>query len=334
MNALERESPATTHDGVSWTPRQVLLGVVVLAAALLVSHLGTLAGMVERWAHDPQYSHGFVVPLFALVVLWSRRERLKDFRWQPAWPGAALMGLGLVMRYVAVQSDIDALDAISLLPTTFGLVLLVGGVSVFQWSWPALAFLAFMLPLPFSIEMALSQPLRRIATEVSTYALQTVGCPALAEGNVIYIDDIPLGVEQACSGLGMLMTFFALATAMAMIVRNETLTGTPSPRLAWVYRLMLVGSAIPIAIAANVIRITATGWAYHLAGKDSQLAQMIYHDLAGWLMMPLALGMLWLEMKLLKNLWIEQEVETTLPLMGGGTLPIKGFAAKSVKEVV
>jgi exosortase len=204
---------------------------------------------------------------------------------------------------IAVQSDIEPLETMSLLPTVFGLVLLVGGWSVLAWSWPALAFLAFMLPLPFSIESALALPLRRIATEISTYVLQTLGCPASAEGNIIYIDDIRLGVEEACSGLGMLMTFFALATALAMIVQAPLYD-----------RLILIASAVPIAILANVIRISATGVAYHLAGRESSLAQMIYHDLAGWLMMPLALAMLWLELKFLANLLIDEAAEASRPL--------------------
>jgi exosortase/archaeosortase family protein len=101
----------------------------------------------------------------------------------------------------------------------------------------------------------------------------------------------------------MLMTFFALATAMSMIV-SASLTN----------RIILIASAIPIAIFANVIRISATGVAYHLSGKESELAQMIYHDLAGWLMMPIALGMLWLELKFLANVWIEAPADADAPL--------------------
>jgi exosortase/archaeosortase family protein len=102
----------------------------------------------------------------------------------------------------------------------------------------------------------------------------------------------------------MLMTFFALATALAMIV-NAPLHD----------RLILIGSAIPIAVLANVIRITATGVAYHLGGKDSPLAQMIYHDLAGWLMMPMALGLLWLELSFLARLFVAESAAAPLPLM-------------------
>ena len=281
--------------------REVYLMAAALLVVLFATHWTTLARMIDRWTHDPQYSHGFVVPLFALVVLWSRRDMLTNVTWKPAWLGLGLLAIGVALRFIAVQSDIEPLDGLSLLPTAFGLVLLVGGWSVLGWSWPALAFLAFMLPLPFSIESSLALPLRRVATEMSTYALQTLGCPASADGNIIYIDDIRLGVEEACSGLGMLMTFFALATALAMIV-NAPLHD----------RLILIVSAIPIAILANVIRITATGLAYHLSGKDSPLAHLIYHDLAGWLMMPMALGMLWLELKFLANVLVEAPEEASI----------------------
>jgi exosortase len=291
MNACEQPAAPTVPG------RFVGLALGMTAAlftALIVSHWGTLAHMADRWAHDPQYSHGFVVPLFALVVLWSRNKMLTRTMWHPSWLGLPLMALGMILRIVAVESDLEPLDSLSLVPTGFGLVLLAGGWSVLRWSWPALAFLAFMMPLPFSVEMALAYPLRRLATEMSTYVLQTLGCPALAEGNIIFIDDIQMGVAEACSGLGMLMTFFALATAMALI-GNVSLSN----------RLVLVASAIPIAILANVVRISATGVAYHLGGKESEFAKMIYHDLAGWLMMPLALGMFWLELKFLTNLWID-----------------------------
>jgi exosortase len=283
--------------------REAVVVSALLTAVLGLTHGPTLVRLIERWSHDPQYSHGFIVPLFALTVLWSRRAMLKRVAWRPAWIGLGVLAVGVVARIVAAQSDIEPLDALALLPTAFGLVLLVGGWSVLRWSWPALAFLAFMMPLPYAIEMALAHPLRQLATTMSTYALQTLGCPATAEGNIIVIDDIQLGVAEACSGLGMLMTFFALATALAMIVDAPLHD-----------RLILIGSAIPIAVLANVLRITATGIAYWLAGRDSAVAKIIYHDLAGWLMMPLALAMLWLELKFLTNLFLDEPIGRDAPL--------------------
>src|SRR5262249_50879152 len=124
-----------------------------------------------------------------------------------------------------------------------------------------------------------------------------------AEGNIILIEDNQLGVADACSGLGMLLTFFALSTAFALVVRR--------PRID---RLMLVASAVPVAVTANVARITATGLAYYAAGPHSAAAHAILHDLAGWLMMPLAMLLLWAELLLLGKLFVEQKAPEPLPM--------------------
>jgi exosortase len=151
--------------------------------------------------------------------------------------------------------------------------------------WPALAFLLFMVPLPFRLEVALAHPLQRIATLISTLALQTLGFAAFSEGNTIRMGAIRIGVVEACSGLSMLMIFFALCTAVAMLTR----------RPIW-ERLLVVASAVPIALLANILRIVVTGVLHKVVGKE--MADFVFHDLAGWLMMPLALGMLWLGYRL------------------------------------
>lgn len=276
----------------------------VLGLALLWCYWPTLWTMEELWSQDPQYSHGFLVPLFALAVLLLRRSEWKDRAWQPSALGLVPVAVGVFLRLASAQIDMNFLDAISLLPMLAGIVLLVGGKSMLGWTWPAIAFLAFMVPLPYAVEQTLSQPLRRLATVMSTYLLETLGYPAIAEGNVIHIEDIPLGVAEACSGLGMLMTFFALATAFAMVIKNP-----------WPDKALLIASAIPIALLANVLRITATGSAYMMFGRE--LAMTIMHDVAGWLMMPLALFLLWLELLLLERLFVELEDEAPLRVAGG-----------------
>jgi exosortase len=295
-------APAASADAPA-TARQAVTATALLTLALFWCYAPTLSAMAERWSREPQYSHGYLVPLFAAVLLWSRRSLLAAAVWQPELWGLPLLLGGIGLRLLAALSDLGALDAFSLLPVLAGLVLLVGGRTLFRWSWPAVAFMAFMLPLPFFLEVSLAHPLRRLATQVSTYSLQTLGCPALAEGNVILIGDARLGVAEACSGLGMLMTFFALATALALVIQAPL--GD---------RLVLVASAAPIAVLANVVRITATGLAYHLGGVDSAAARAILHDLAGWLMMPLGLALLYLELRFLNRLFVEEPERRPLPL--------------------
>ncbi len=277
------------------------LPVAILTACTLWAYWPTLAGMAFLWAHNPQYSHGFLVPVFALVVLWARRHASPISSFRSSWWGLAVLTVAIGLRLAAGYVGLGYLEGPSLVATFAALFLLIGGMAALRWAWPALAFLVFMLPLPYKVETALGQPLRSIATAMSTYALQTLGLPALAEGNVIVLDDYRLGVIDACSGLGMLMTFFALSTAVALVVPR---------RLA--DRLVIVVSAVPIAVLANVARITATGVVYQTLGEDA--AQTLFHDLAGWLMMPLALALLWLELKLLSVALMEPAPAAPIPL--------------------
>jgi exosortase len=299
---------AAGASGLARSATQVA-SLSVVGLCFVWSYWTTLATMAERWSTDPQYSHGFLVPVFAAVILWHRRERVPR-RLAPNWWGLVVLLVALGLRLTGAYLYFEPLDAFSVVPATAGLCLLLGGWSALGWMWPAIAFLSFMLPLPFQIEMALAQPLRRLATLASTYALQTLGYPALAEGNIIFIDEVRLGIVDACSGLGMLMTFFALSTAVAIIIQRR-----------WLDKVLIVVSAVPIAVIANVIRITATGVAHSSYGPESG---QFLHDWAGWLMMPLALGLLWLELQFLNRLLVEVETGAPLPIdfaLGGEPAP-------------
>jgi exosortase len=266
--------------------------------------------MGRKWAGDPQYSHGYLVPLFSLYLLWSRRPGrnpksqvpnpnssglgfgISDVEFRPSWWGLAVLSGGVLLRLAGAYVFFDWLEAVSLLAVLAGAVLLLGGWPALRWSWPAIAFLGFMVPLPFRVETALSHPLQRMATVASTYILQTLGRPAFAEGNVIVINESRIGVVEACNGLGMLLLFFALATAVAVL----------APRLHWAERLLIVATAAPVAVLANVARITVTAFLHEFV--SAHWADVVFHDLAGWLMMPLALGLLYLEMCVLSRLFV------------------------------
>jgi exosortase len=262
-------------------------------AALLWAYGSTLAEMASRGGSDPTYSHGYLVPLFAAALLWLRRRHLAGARPAPSRWGLALLLAALAVRLVVGTWYYYVwLDPISLLPALAGVCLLAGGWAALRWAWPAVAFLFFMIPLPYDLSLTLAGPLQTLATQASTYALQTLGRPALAEGHVILLNEVELGVVEACSGLRMLVVFFALATALALVMR----------RPLW-ERLVVVASAAPIALFVNILRITATGVLHETVGHE--LADAVFHDLAGWVMMPLALVLLGLEVTVLKYLVVE-----------------------------
>src|SRR4051794_29632595 len=145
---------------------------VLLATGLLWAYWPTLCEMVKRWSTDPRYAHGYLVPAFSLALLWLRRDRLAAVAPRPSWGGLALIGIGLALRLTGAFVYFGWLEAASLLPAVAGLCVLIWGWPSLRWSWPAIAFLVFMLPLPYQLEGALAFPLQRVATKVTTYALQ------------------------------------------------------------------------------------------------------------------------------------------------------------------
>lgn len=280
----------TSDATVAATSRRPVVGWgIVLGVALVWVFWPTFEQMVFRWSQDPQYTHGYVVPLFAAIVLWTRRDSFPTGQLTTSWWGVAALLAAAILRVVGVLFSYEWVEAGSLLPAVAGLLLLAGGPALLRWAWPVFAFLLFVLPWPWQFDMALAKPLRRVATVCSTYLLQTIGYPALARGNIISIDDLQVGVIDACSGLGMLMAFFALSTAVALVIDRPLFD-----------RIVLFVSAIPVGILMNVIRVSVTVVLFQVA--SSEMARFIFHDVAGWVMMPMALGVMGLELWWLKQL--------------------------------
>jgi exosortase len=268
----------------------ILLACTAGAVALWV-YWPTLAGLAQRWSSDPQYSHGFLVPLFAAYLLWARRKCLAENRAEPSWWAAPFLGVAALLHVGGAYLYSPWLEQISILPLLAGLCLGLWGWRTLVTAMPALAFLLFMLPLPGRLDKVLAAPLQHVATVGGTNALQTFGFFAQSEGNVILLSDYELGIVEACSGLRMLVVFLATATAVAVTMQRSLLQ-----------RVLVVLSAVPIALLCNVIRITTTGIMHETVGHEA--ANLVYHHAAGWLMAPLALAFLGLELLILRRLFV------------------------------
>jgi exosortase len=275
----------------------LIVALAGLAALTGWAYWPTFTQLVHLWNTDDGYSHGYLVPVFAGWLLWFRRDQA-PMLWRPRpFLGLIVIALALALRTVAALRFNLWPEHISLIPCLLGIALAFGGWPLLRYTGAAICFLAFMVRLPYRVEVSLGAPLQQLATVVSTFILQTIGLPAIAEGNTIHIREAQLEVVQACSGLKMLMTFLAFSTAACLVVRKPL--GD---------KLVILASAAPIAIAVNVIRIVTTG-VLHL-NISSAAAFRFFHDLAGWFMMPLALAFLAAELWLLKHLIVELPTRT------------------------
>lgn len=278
--------PATESGAVSPQPRGESLqrsqwiALAILGGAVIWTYWPILTSLVKRWEQDDQYSHGYLVPFFSGWLLWQRWGRIAPGPARPAAWGLLLVIAGLAMLAGGQLFFYESLAQIAIIPALAGLTILGGGIPWLRRAWPALAFLVFMIPLPFKIETGLLGPLQGAATTASTVVLQTAGLPAIAVGNTILMDGTQLEVLEQCSGLRMLMTLMALCAAVALSWESR------SP----LDRILIVLLSVPIALAVNIFRVTFTGmlhqWAGHHAGE-------VFHEhLAVFVMMPLGLALL------------------------------------------
>jgi len=240
--------------------------------------------------------------LFQLGVLFPRNDASgKLFAVPGSLWGLAFLAVAALMRWASAYFFFQLLAPLALVPWVAGLTLFSGGWRAMRWAWPAIVFLLFMVPMPGFIHGISAQQLQSIGTKASVYTIQTLGIPAVAQENLIQLESGPLNVAEVCSGLRMLMLFFAVCVGAAFILQCEL----------W-EKIVIVLSAPPIAIFANVVRLTVTALASHLQWGEwfFELA----HNWAGYLMMVLGILVLWGEISLLKRLILEPASKGPLSL--------------------
>jgi exosortase len=299
-------APSHSYEWTSW---QFIAGAVAILAVGLWAYWPTLAETVNAWDTIPDYSHGYLVLPIAGWFLWARRSEFPYDKLSSSQWGWAFIATALAIRWFTAYIYIEAIDGWTLPLWVAGVVLLLFGSAVARWAAPAIIFMWFMFPLPYSAEMFLSQPLQSAATKISTATLQMLGQPALSEGNVILIGDRQFEVAQACSGLRIFVGIFALAFAYVLFTRR-----------AWWEKVLLLLSAIPITLIANSTRIVATALLQQYISGEA--ADRFTHDFAGWVMIPFAASLFWLFLVYLSRLFPEVETVNVRQMARGMAEPV------------
>ena len=255
---------------------------VFLAGAFGYLYASVLPDLVADWGNDPDYSHGFLIPVLSGYFLWERRHALAQLPVQPNPVGFLVMLLGIALLLLGQVGAELFLMRVSLVVLIAGLVLYLGGWRYLKGMAFPIIFLLFMIPWPAIILNALTLPLQLLAARLSTSSLQLMNLPVYREGNVIFLPHATLEVVEACSGIRSLVSLLALAVVFAYMTQRHV----------WKIAVLVI-SATPIAIIANAFRIWGTGVLAHVYGP--QAAEGFYHTFAGWLVFVIAFVLLAVE---------------------------------------
>lgn len=298
---------------------QVGLGAVIS----LWLYWPTLRHLVAQWWIDPNFSHGFFVPLFSAFVIWQERDRLARVATRPSWSGLIVLLTGLSVLVVGRLGAELFLERSSMLLVLAGVVILFVGWNLFRAVLFPWAFLLMMIPIPVLVLNQITFPLQLLASQVAAAVLPVFGVPVLREGNIINLAAMPLEVAEACSGIRSLMSLVALAIIYEYLLEKRR----------WV-RWALALAAVPITVVANDVRIIGTGLLVQY--WDPQMAEGYFHSSWGLLTFLISLLMFYALHQLIRVVFPEknepssQAVSARATAIAGGSSPVKRSASRFI----
>jgi exosortase len=224
--------------------------------------------MVIQWWGDPNYSHGFLVPLFSIYLTWRQRTTFQALPRNGSLLGLPLIVIGICSLVLGDLGADNFLMRSSLIVVVAGLVAFHLGTRIFRALLVPLGFLFFMVPLPAVMFYAITFPLQHLAAQQAGWALEMLGVPVLLDGNIIHLAQLSLGVTEACSGIRSLISLFAGAVAWGYLFLPA----------GW-SMVVLVAATVPITIFANAVRVVLTGLIGQQFGVE--YASGFFHEFAG-----------------------------------------------------
>ncbi len=264
------------------------INLLFLLLALGAAYATIVPGMISDWYNDENYSHGFLVPVISAYFLSQNWSELKKTPLRPSNIGLlVIVGSLLLLMLGFIGTEYFTMRA-SLVFLLAGIVLYWFGWGVLRLSALPIAFLIFMVPLPYIVYDSIAFPLKLLVTQASVAVLKMLSVPVVSEGNIIMFPQTVLEVADACSGLRSLMSLVTLAVAVAFMMHKSVLN-----------RTILILSAVPVAILTNMFRVIVTGFLASHYGAAA--AEGFFHEFAGMAVFILAMVILFTESALLKK---------------------------------
>ena len=255
-----------------WVP------IAWFAALAIACYAPILYRLALQWSDDPDMGHGFFVPLVVGMIVWQRREDLAATEIRPSWWGLLVILFGAAQMVLGTLGVELFTSRMAFVVTVIGTVWFLGGTALLKKLIFPLALLFLMIPIPAVVYNQLTFRLQLLASRLADGAIELLSIPVVREGNILELPSMHLQVVEACSGIRSLLTLTFLSLVYGYFFETRM----------WA-RVALFVSTIPIAIAANAMRITFTGI---LSQWNPSLAEGFFHESTGWILFMISLGML------------------------------------------
>ncbi len=265
----------------------LLAAIAVLTA--LVGFSEALLNLVHRWNVQEEYSHGFLIPVVTVLLLWARRDALRASIGRPSVASIPVILIAIAMHLIGELSAIFILSQIGFVLALIGIVLAIGGYSLLRVAFIPIVYLLFAIPLPYFIDAKLTLQLQLISSELGVFFIRLFQIPVYLDGNVIDMGTYKLQVVEACSGLRYLYPLLSLSFLAAYLFHAPM----------W-QRILVFLSSIPIAIGMNGLRIGIVGILVDRWG--TQMAEGVLHLFEGWVIFLACSALLVGEMYILASL--------------------------------
>jgi exosortase B len=229
------------------------------------------------WQTD-DHAHGAIILLVVIWLFWQAREPILAVKPNPlplfGWP---CFVLGLLVYILGRSQNISILEIGSQILVLGGSVLILQGLPGIRVAWFPLLYIVFMIPLPGILVDAVTGPLKNWISIIAEYVLYSVGYPIARNGVVLTIGQYQLLVADACSGLHSMFSLSALGLLFMYIMERKS----------WLHNGIMLTSILPIAFAANIVRVMALILVtYHLG---DEAGQGFLHGAAGMVLLVVAL---------------------------------------------
>lgn len=270
---------------LSYQKASVFIVTLVLA---FITYWGGIAEAYTRWNTQEEYSHGFLIPLVSLYILWEKKDLILSSVTRPMWSGYIIVLLSLLIYILGQLSALFILIQYSFVLTLVGLSMIFLGKAS-RYTLAPLLLLLFAIPLPYVIEVVLTAKLQLVSSWLGVQVIRLFDIPVYLEGNIIDLGVYKLQVVEACSGLRYLFPLMSLGFIAAYFYRASF----------WKKAVVFLAT-IPITILMNSFRIGVIGVLVDNWGIAQ--AEGFLHDFEGWIIFMACAGLLALLIWLMEKL--------------------------------